>query len=121
MENPDYLSHAGKKGMKWGYNDGVLNGKRTANNTLVTNSIGETISDFSNIGYNQKAIIAAKEFIAKNMKNIVVLPSVVIDRSGNSIITQRSKRTYNISIYDEKGNAVGTKRTKQYYVKTGKR
>lgn len=25
-----YLSHAGKKGMKWGYTDGVKNGKRTA-------------------------------------------------------------------------------------------
>lgn len=25
-----YLSHAGKKGMKWGYNDGEPNGKRTA-------------------------------------------------------------------------------------------
>lgn len=26
----DHLSHAGKKGMKWGYNDGEPNGKRTA-------------------------------------------------------------------------------------------
>lgn len=26
----DYLAHAGKKGMKWGYNDGQKNGKRTA-------------------------------------------------------------------------------------------
>lgn len=26
----DYLIHAGKKGMKWGYNDGRKNGKRTA-------------------------------------------------------------------------------------------
>lgn len=26
----EYLSHAGKKGMKWGYTDGVRNGKRTA-------------------------------------------------------------------------------------------
>lgn len=25
------LSHAGMKGMKWGYNDGVRNGKKTAN------------------------------------------------------------------------------------------
>lgn len=26
----EYLAHAGKKGMKWGYTDGVRNGKRTA-------------------------------------------------------------------------------------------
>lgn len=26
----DYLAHAGKKGMKWGYSDGKKNGKRTA-------------------------------------------------------------------------------------------
>ena len=28
--NNDYLAHAGKKGMKWGFNDGKKNGKRTA-------------------------------------------------------------------------------------------
>ena len=26
----DHLAHAGRKGMKWGYNDGKKNGKRTA-------------------------------------------------------------------------------------------
>lgn len=30
----DYLAHAGKKGMKWGFNDGKRNGKRTADITL---------------------------------------------------------------------------------------
>ena len=29
-DHTDSLSHAGKKGMKWGYNDGETNGKRTA-------------------------------------------------------------------------------------------
>lgn len=30
-----YLSHAGKKGMKWGYTDGSPNGKRTATTTTI--------------------------------------------------------------------------------------
>lgn len=30
IERNDELSHSGKKGMKWGYNDGKPNGKRTA-------------------------------------------------------------------------------------------
>ena len=30
-----YLAHAGKKGMKWGYNDGKKNGKRTAEGELT--------------------------------------------------------------------------------------
>lgn len=29
-----HLAHAGKKGMKWGYNDGNRNGKRTASDIL---------------------------------------------------------------------------------------
>lgn len=30
----EVLAHAGKKGMKWGFNDGQKNGKRTADTTL---------------------------------------------------------------------------------------
>ena len=30
-----YLSHAGKKGMKWGYTNGSLNGKRTAEEKVL--------------------------------------------------------------------------------------
>lgn len=30
----DHLAHAGRKGMKWGYNDGVKNGRRTAEEFL---------------------------------------------------------------------------------------
>lgn len=30
----DYLAHGGKKGMKWGYNDGKKNGKRTASDII---------------------------------------------------------------------------------------
>lgn len=29
-DHTESLSHAGKKGMKWGYNDGEVNGNRTA-------------------------------------------------------------------------------------------
>lgn len=32
----DELYHSGKKGMKWGYNDGVRNGKRTADTTQAS-------------------------------------------------------------------------------------
>jgi len=32
----DYLQHDGKKGMKWGYNDGKRNGKRTAGDDVNT-------------------------------------------------------------------------------------
>lgn len=31
----DYLEHKGSKGMKWGYNKGKRNGKRTAEDDLV--------------------------------------------------------------------------------------
>lgn len=37
----DYLAHAGKKGMKWGYSDGKKNGKRTAED--VVNEIADSI------------------------------------------------------------------------------
>lgn len=30
----EYLAHAGKKGMKWGFNDGSKNGKRTASDVI---------------------------------------------------------------------------------------
>lgn len=30
IRTEDYLAHTGKKGMKWGYNDGTRNGRRTA-------------------------------------------------------------------------------------------
>lgn len=30
-----YIKHSGKKGMKWGYNDGAKNGKRTANGVIM--------------------------------------------------------------------------------------
>lgn len=30
----DHLAHAGRKGMKWGFNDGQKNGKRTADTAL---------------------------------------------------------------------------------------
>lgn len=33
----DHLAHAGKKGMKWGYNDGQKNGKRTATEKFLDN------------------------------------------------------------------------------------
>lgn len=32
-----YLAHGGKKGMKWGYNDGKKNGKRTATEKFLDN------------------------------------------------------------------------------------
>lgn len=37
----DYLAHAGKKGMKWGYTDGKKNGKRTAED--VVNELADSI------------------------------------------------------------------------------
>lgn len=49
----DYLAHAGKKGMKWGFNDGRRNGRRTAEEILedLRDGAGEIADDVRKIGY----------------------------------------------------------------------
>lgn len=56
----NYLAHAGKKGMKWGYNDGKKNGKRTASQKIdyvaskLYKPFDEAGRDYYNEqGYNQ--------------------------------------------------------------------
>lgn len=39
-----YIKHSGKKGMKWGYNDGTKNGKRTANGVLLAPDMTDHIN-----------------------------------------------------------------------------
>lgn len=36
MRKVTYIAHSGTKGMKWGYNDGRRNGKRTASAVVAT-------------------------------------------------------------------------------------
>lgn len=42
---PEYLAHAGKAGMKWGYNHGKRNGKRTAEE--IKEEANEAASNFA--------------------------------------------------------------------------
>lgn len=51
--NNSTLAHSGKKGMKWGYNDGKLNGKRIATEDAYVDKNGEVLRKKSGDEFNK--------------------------------------------------------------------
>jgi hypothetical protein len=54
VKNSDELYHRGKKGMKWGYNDGRRNGKRTAgdyDNSAAEKFVEEYGTNFNGLSF----------------------------------------------------------------------
>ena len=51
VRTEDSLAHTGKKGMKWGYNDGMRNGRRTkAELKKVAKAVAEYQKENTEIG-----------------------------------------------------------------------
>lgn len=106
MKNTNYLQHDGKKGMRWGYNNGVRNGKRTAADDVITDASSELISDtvsrfenepVANIGMSSKAsaaITAAKSFVSRYMTSNHGLPTISYERYATDRPSKVNKLVY---------------------------
>lgn len=78
----DYLAHAGKKGMKWGYNDGQRNGRRTAEEILedLRDGAGEVVDGVKTIGYKSSQKVDDTRYRARLNRNGLA------DRYGSTIL-----------------------------------
>lgn len=79
VKNSDELYHRGKKGMKWGYNDGKRNGKRTA-------------------GDHEEDNEAAELFVEENGRNIVA--------EGGSYSFRGYENGYAVYVNDNDPNSI---------------
>lgn len=96
VKNSDELYHRGKKGMKWGYNDGRRNGKRTAgdyDNSAAEKFVeeyGETIGDHTFRGYENGYAV----YVNKNDPNDVRKFKFTFNKKSSTEITKTEVTTY---------------------------
>ena len=81
MQNNEYLRHAGKKGMKWGYNDGVRNGKR------VASGVSEALADIPDRARREFAIARMDRFTALYRAETA---SLTIDKTAKKFVRRLS-------------------------------
>lgn len=92
----NYLAHAGKKGMKWGYNDGKKNGKRTAGKDIpISDKIDkwydDTIGAAGNRAWNKEVATARHDPNSSGFKYDRDDESYTYRKDGVTHIKERSK------------------------------
>lgn len=88
----DHLSHAGKKGMKWGYNDGEPNGKRTAGEE-DEEDLGLTTIDGKLYARDSKGRLY-RNYIGKDGVEVKEYAKV---KNSNRLIGGKSTKSYSTS------------------------
>lgn len=78
----DHLAHAGKKGMKWGFNDGQRNGRRTAEEILddLRDGAEEAVDGVKKIGYKSGQKIDEARYKTRLRRNGLT------DRYGSTLL-----------------------------------
>lgn len=78
----DHLAHAGKKGMKWGFNDGRRNGRRTAEEILegLRNGTEEVADGIKTIGYKASQKVDETRYKSRLKRNGLA------DRYGSTLL-----------------------------------
>lgn len=88
----DYLAHKGTKGMKWGYNDGKRNGKRTASELKKLQKVREKLAkenkEYSNISDNVE-----KDYVEAN--NMLKYLGISLDLHSDDSAVAKTMAIYN--------------------------
>ena len=103
----EFLSHAGKKGMKWGFNDGQKNGKRTADTALDNLSPSERAKRRER--YNDEILVKnvlarqeAKKAIARakrrtKIENAIKIVPKTISKKTNQVQKNVKKKAMKVA------------------------
>lgn len=115
VKNPDELYHRGKKGMKWGYNDGKRNGKRTAGDDedneaaeLFVEENGKNFNGYSFRGYENGYAVYVNDndpndirrykysLNKRDSKTVTETKVTNYTKDGEKFVEEHSDVTYNV-------------------------
>lgn len=116
----DYLEHAGKKGMKWGYTNGSRNGNRVAESGTYTDENGNTrtystVGDYANTTKNRRIAATTKSAADRAIGNEKAArrARIAADKAkGNARVARRAQIARDKSIGNRVAAQKAANRTK---------